>query len=35
MSEKKVKTGNVEAKAEAKPVAAEEKPSEVGVFVCN
>jgi hypothetical protein len=35
MSEKKEKTGNVEVKTEAKPPAAEEKPSEVGVFVCN
>ncbi len=41
MSEKKAKTGNIEAKAEAKPVveakpaAIEEKPSDIGVFVCN
>jgi hypothetical protein len=35
MSEKKEKTGNVEAKTEAKPAAIEEKPSDIGVFVCN
>jgi len=33
MSEKQEKTGNVEAKPEAK--VPEEKPAEIGVFVCN